>query len=459
MEFSLAEVVKTKENFHFIEWDMRVTTPPESIDDYKFQIHWANDPASGFLPITDENEDPIEIDGSVGPLVYTHELRQYDFNKDYYYKILAILKAIPTTQFFSDVVFIGMYKNGIHEVMRYNESLLYKHFYGEPCYIIKRKSFGARCPVCWSTQRQQRVRTHCDTCHGTGFVTGYYQPIDIQISFDSDPKKSDSQKEWENVYDTKRARLSNYPMVRPKDLIVNKDDYKRYVIIHVETTKLPKLSEDANVLSKQNYILSQMLTLEELNPDDNEYFIDVDNIPPIPIEDEGQTGSTLPFFNDHKPVTVDPPLTVDTNQHVILHYSTDDFELVSGILKLKSSPGSIAVNNHIADVIIPTALKVLASNDIGHAVFADNTNVDQINRILGIGLSAAGSGGIVAVQSIGRLTYSGWNWDPGKSIFFDDDGDLTQIVPVEGFWKIVAQPITSTTIEIRLGHSVIKADL
>jgi len=360
MVFSSVEVIKTKENFFYIEWDLQPTptttpappttttttsspttttsSPPigESVDDYKFQIHWSRDPVSDYLPVLDAQGNPVEIDGAVGPLSYTHQLRQYDFNQDSYYKVLAIEKAHPTNQFFSDKVFIGMYSDGIHETMRYAEELLYQHYCGEPCLIIKRKSFGARCPTCWSPQRQQRVRSHCDTCKGSGFVVGYYQPISVQMSFDSDPKKSDLQKEWENVQDTKRARLSNYPLVRPKDLIVNADDYKRYVVSHVETTKLPRLSESALILSKQNYILSQLLILEELNADDNEYFLDINNIPQVPITDEGRTGSTMPFFNDHMPVTVDAPLQItDGHQHVILNFSTDDFELVNGVLRIK----------------------------------------------------------------------------------------------------------------------------
>jgi hypothetical protein len=246
---------------------------PAVIDDFKFQIHWSFNPVSDFEPILDENGDILEIDGSLGPLSYEHELKQYDFNKDRYYKILAIEKFDPLHQLFSQIVYIGMDYDGIHEVMRYNEDILYTRYYGESCRIFKRKSTGARCPECWSYQRRQRTKSHCDTCNGTGFIDGYYEPITTQVSFDSDPRKSDSQKEWENIYDTNRARLSNYPLVRPKDLIVNCCNAKRYVITHVETTKLPQLSPDQPTLSKCNYIISQMLTIEELNPDDNEYTI------------------------------------------------------------------------------------------------------------------------------------------------------------------------------------------
>jgi len=502
MYFTSVEVVKTRENFFYLEWDVApdpsasASTSPsgsdslsishspstspstspsssespsasaspsfadQSVDDVKFQIHWSRDPISGFLPVTDGDGNPIEIDGAIGPLSYTHQVRQYDFNQDSYYKILCLDKVDPVQQFFSSTVFIGMYSDGVHETMRYAEEILYSFYHGEPCLIIKKKSFGARCPHCWSAERQQRIRTHCDVCKGSGYVTGYYQAISEQVAFDSDPKKSDSQKEFENVFDTIRARLSNYPLVRPKDLIVNLDNNKRFVINHVETTKLPKLSElesSTKVLSKQNYIISQLLTLEELNPDDNEYFIDIENIPPIPITDEGRTGSTMPFFNDHMPVTVDSPLKIDDgHQHVIFQYSSDDFQLISGIFTLKNTVGSIGTATYVAGEMLAPALKAVFVNDDGTVSPADCTDITQVDRVVGITLSEAATGNRVVVQKMGQLTYEHWSWIVGRGIFFDQYGDLTQTVPSIGYWMNIAKVISPTTIEVLLRLPVIR---
>jgi len=493
MEFAFVEVVKTKENWFYIEWDM-TPGPGEAIDDYKFQIWWSFDPESGYIPIQDENGDTIVIDGAVGPLSYTHRHNQYNFNKDRYYKVMVIDKfPAPTTEaialygqtseldpllvatfgyinagdegdgVFSDKVWIGMYKNGVHETIKHAEDTLYRMYHGEPCLIIKRKSFGARCPTCWSYERRQVIKSHCDTCHGTGFVVGYYQPIATQISFDSDPRKTDGQKEWENVYDTKRARVCNYPLLRPKDLIVNQDDYKRYVITHVETTKLPKLSElegSTVILSKQNYILSQLLTLEELNPDDNEYFLDVDGIPEVPPSEEGGTGSTTPYFNDHMPVTVNAPLIItDGQQDLALEINDDDFVIEDGKLKLKYSTGAIGIDTFISAEIISTTMKVCAVNDDGKVIIADYTNIDHLNRIVGINLNVASIGMDVMVQKMGVLSNPSWSWDVGKSIFFDGAGNLTQTPQAEGigFFMIIAKPLSTTSIDILLRSPVIRA--
>jgi len=467
LQFTTIEVVKTDKNFFYVEWDIVIAPPPtttttttpgppppsESGDDYKYQIHWSRDPASGFIPVLDEHAQPVEIDGAVGPLAYEHQLRQYDFNQDSYYKILAINKANPLITILSSMVFVGMYSNGIHEVMRHAEDTLYTMYHGEPCFLIKRKSFGARCPTCWSVERQQRMRTHCDTCHGTGFVTGYYQPIDVQITFDADPKKSDLQKEYENVYDTKRARLSNYPLVRPKDLVVNKDDYKRYVVSHVETTKLPMMASDATHLSRQNYILSQLLVLEELNPDDNEYFLDINHIPEVPIGDEGQTGSTLPYFNDHKAVTVDAPLTVDTNQHVALSYNPDDFIITAGALALRTG----SVENFIAGTdFTELYLAAYVKND-GTIGIANILTLNHAHRIVGITLNTASVGNPVSVRKIGRIVNPSWTWVIGDPIFFNTLGRLNQIRPLAGFGLRMGKPINPTTMEVEMGEPFVLA--
>jgi hypothetical protein len=276
MQFSAVEVVKTKNNTFFLEWDVSVAPGGvESVDDYLFEIYWSYDPVSDFLPIKGVDGNNVRIDGAIGPLSYDHSFPQYDFNKDRFYKILSIKKANQNDKFFSKIVFIGNIHDGVSDSIRHAESVLYDFYVGEPCHVIKKKSSGTRCTRCWSESRQQRLYGQCDVCKGSGFISGYYQPIDVQISFDSDPVKSDVQRTFENVKDTVKARLSNYPTLRPKDIIINKDDYKRYVVSHVDTTKLPSLSQSKVKLSRSNYIISQILILEELDPTDNEYNINL----------------------------------------------------------------------------------------------------------------------------------------------------------------------------------------
>jgi len=279
-EFTELEVYKNQANGHLIEWEF-APDPPETVDDYNFEIYYSLAPICDYEAVLDADGDVVVIDGAVGPLLWNHDtIKQYDFNKIYYYKVKAILKTDSNRYFWSEYAYLNDYPDGIHLVMHQAENLLYDMLYGEPAYLIKKKASGVRCTNCWSESRQQRTLTHCEVCNGSGFVDGYYCAIEIQMAFDSEDRKSDSQRAFEDVYDSKRARMSNYPMARPKDIIVNKDFYKRYQILHVETTKLPRHATSDTVLSKQNYVVSQLLTLQELNPDDNEYNIDIDSLLP-----------------------------------------------------------------------------------------------------------------------------------------------------------------------------------
>jgi len=180
----------------------------------------------------------------------------------------------------SDPVYLGIDLDGVHLVMEHAERILNEIFIGTPCKIVKKRETGQRCPKCWSESRQQRILTHCDVCFGSGFVNGYYCAIDARVAFDSDPKKNDSQRNFEDVYNVMRARMQNYPIVRPKDLIINCDENKRYVVLYVETTKLPLMAKSGTILSGRDHIVSQLLTLQELNPDDNEYDLNIDLLPP-----------------------------------------------------------------------------------------------------------------------------------------------------------------------------------
>ncbi len=247
--------------------------------------------------------------------------------------------------------------------------------------------------------------------------------------------------------------MSNYPLVRPKDVIINSDDNKRYRIKHVETTKLPMLSSNSNLLSRMNYIISQILTLEELVSTDIEYSIDIDGIPEVPQSEA--PGPVVP--PTHLPVTTEPPLTIDGNQFLQLMYDTNKFELNgSGELTLTDPLCTVAVDTSIAGEVLPTPYKVVVTDGVGESNIADSSNQSHINLVRGISIGAAGAGGIIMIHRRGKLTEASWSWDVGKSIFFDSNGNLTQTPPSTGFWMVLGRPITPTVIEVNLETPVKK---
>ena len=102
--------------------------------------------------------------------------------------------------------------------------------------------------------------------------------------------------------------------------------------------------------------------------------------------------------------------------------------------------------------------RVLAVDDDGKVLHADNTILWHRHNILGISKQAVSAGNQVEIAIEGdELTETSWNWDTQLPIYLSTDGLLTQTIPSNGFIVIVAETITSTTIRIKINNSIILA--
>jgi len=273
MKFVYTEVIKTLSNTFYIQWDViRANIMDTDVTgDYNFVVYRSFDPITGFEEIIDDNGIPAVIDGGAGPFVYEHKYEQLDFNIDIFYKVVGVSKSDPTTFFTSEIVFVNDGLDGVQRVIKHGEEVLHNFYTGEKCHVLKRKVSGEVCPRCWSKERQQRVYSQCDECNGTGYIVGYYNPIVVQISIGATYKQSDNKPTMSDGRTQQEGRMSNYPIVKNGDLIVAVDTDRRFVVVRASTTKIPMLSTSKVSLSKQNYVLSQILSLQEMDPTDNEY--------------------------------------------------------------------------------------------------------------------------------------------------------------------------------------------
>jgi hypothetical protein len=104
---------------------------------------------------------------------------------------------------------------------------------------------------------------------------------------------------------------------------------------------------------------------------------------------------------------------------------------------------------------LASAYQVVAVNSSGQIINADNTDTGQVDKIAGIALRAAAVGEKIFVRKSGKIQYGSWNWTVGNGIFFNSEGALTQDVPASGFLQRVAEPITSTSIDVSLSVPLI----
>ena len=244
------------------------SSPLESVDDYNFKILFSEDPIDGFTYAKDINGNEITIDGAVGPLFAEPSLRDYNRNRERYFKVRSIKKTTPTT--YSDSI---TYSNsdiydGVIGTIQFAEQMLVNYYIGETAYLMKRKVDGARCPECWNPYQYRRTKTNCHTCRGTGFFDGFYKPIEVQIAFDRNPKIAEQSQTGEIQVTNIKARMSHFPLVTPRDMIITKEANDRFTVVNIDYTKLPNISYGRKAYSNDAYIVSQILNLSQLNPDD-----------------------------------------------------------------------------------------------------------------------------------------------------------------------------------------------
>lgn len=452
MVFKEIEVIKTQENNHYIEWDMTPEFNGDLTDDYNFKISWSEDPSSGFIFVTDEHNVQIVIDGADGPLSYTHPRRQNDFSINYYYKIHCIKKDSPFTEIVSDAQFIGDAFQGFHLVMKRNEQLLMDQYAGNPSTVIKKKSFGTHCTNCWDNLRKQTYKSKCPICNGTGLVVGYYQPISIQIAWGASQSVGVVQESGKDVTGQIQVRMSNYPIVKPGDLIINNDTNRRYKILSpISRSEAPlraTFEDGVRKLSRSNYIVSQLLILKEIVSSDPEYDLRPGNISEVPqIEEPGGA-----FINFHKAATGTAPINVNSNQVVSLSYSSNDFYLESGVLRSRQTPSDISFVAGEDFIEINKAVYVNNDGSIGIAKY----DVEKcFNRVIGVNVSIGLKDSLIVVKLSGIVNNELWDWVLGRNIFFDDNGSLTQTYIRNLFWQPIATPVSATSLLINIQRPIL----
>ena len=90
-------------------------------------------------------------------------------------------------------------------------------------------------------------------------------------------------------------------------------------------------------------------------------------------------------------------------------------------------------------------------NNNGIVYYADNTNLEHINKVTGITQYAVTSNALVTVICYGEFEEVGWNWDISKPLWLSTSGAMTQTCPETGFRLLMGRVITPTKIFINPG--------
>lgn len=142
--------------------------------------------------------------------------------------------------------------------------LIYQPAYGEE---------ASRCPNCWDTVTKQVVVSNCRECAGTsyiGTISGYYNPILTLVDILPPPKRREID---DTAYDPSvtTARMSNYPILRPND-----------VLREMHTGRMWKATSVVPQVKDVAVLTQDPIMLREIQPGDIEHVLPVpDTVRPL----------------------------------------------------------------------------------------------------------------------------------------------------------------------------------
>ncbi len=99
-------------------------------------------------------------------------------------------------------------------------------------YLLKVRRYGPRCTECTDEFTQEVKRSLCDTCYGTGYEGGYFDPIpafyaDVSLEASRDHRNPQTGMENKHVI---KARFIGDPLVYSYDVWVNQFSDERYYL-------------------------------------------------------------------------------------------------------------------------------------------------------------------------------------------------------------------------------------
>lgn len=139
-----------------------------------------------------------------------------------------------------------------------------------PLVILKRKHWGLRCKKCFDQLTKKVTNSRCDTCYGTGFEGGYFDPVQVEgrVSVKSVQTQITEQDKVE--VDRKTLTMLDYPIIESDDIVCELHSNKRSIVVNCTRTELRTVP------------VHQRAVISELSTDSIEYRLII-NTAHIPV--------------------------------------------------------------------------------------------------------------------------------------------------------------------------------
>lgn len=230
----------------FLQWDL--IDPTES-GSYTFTVErsgssegpWTSLQAglqNGFNYIDDFTKPQLDDDAVAHP---------FSLQRQFYYRIIAVPPSGCANSAVSDPHGIEPelppVQRGLRRKLRYEETVLWRAYNGVRLALLKRRHWGERCSDCWDATTNSITKEHCETCYGTSFVGGYWDPVLVYGRIHP-PHNITAQTTQRDKNESSQHLITvlDVPLLQDGDLIVEIDMNQRHVVRRKTQTELKRKS-------------------------------------------------------------------------------------------------------------------------------------------------------------------------------------------------------------------------
>lgn len=256
---------------NFVQWDL---LDPTETGTYLFNVYRSGSSGGPWTLLLEEEPDCYNYTDRlpVGSDPNEQDPNQLALSRAIFYKIAVTAPSGTRVEAVSSVEpRLNVRQRLLKRKILRDESVMLRHLNGVEAAVLKRRHWGSRCPKCFDKYTKGVAHAACTTCFGTGFVTGYFDPI-VTLAKRA-PAMPTSQITTEGKQDITltRVMLLDAPAVRDDDVLVFLRDNRRFLVKNVTATELQTVS------------VHQTLMVSEIQRGDVVYRILVDNLRTPPL--------------------------------------------------------------------------------------------------------------------------------------------------------------------------------
>jgi len=217
--------------------------------------------------------------------------------RQYYYKIRITHRETQESMEFGPTASKDAAPDLIAAAIIREEDQLFREFIGRKAWLFPVRTFGPKC-TCFDMTMGRLSRSGHLPCFGTGWLGGYHSPVELYIQFDPNPKQSVASPLGEMQPSNASARMSSFPPVSPRDIIIESEN-RRWRVVNVQQTQ------------RLRAVVHQELQLHEVPRSDVEYSI------PLNVDAQSvEPASERNFTNSQNPETD------ETNSDILAFWRT-----------------------------------------------------------------------------------------------------------------------------------------